>query len=145
MGDGVVPCSARRISRSPWNDALSERPETSHQSLVSTQPFIPCYKNLLFHIFSAGAADISCCCHSTEVQIVGKRAGALWNCIDSDIIMHRGTSKNALLLFICVSWCIDSDIKSAKWAINSANKFRTTMKIHAAFEFYPSCKTVKNK
>ena len=43
--------------------------------LGPAQLFIPYYKNLLFRIFSIGAADISCCCRSMEVQIVGNRVG----------------------------------------------------------------------
>ena len=61
---------------------------------------IPCYKNLLFHIFSEGLADISCCCRSMKCGSREGDEGISEKYIDSDIIGSLGILKNALLLLI---------------------------------------------
>lgn len=102
-----------------------ERPVASARSLLSVPPFIPCYKNLLFRVFSTGAADISCCCRSMKCESREGDGGISKKYIDSDIIGCFGVLKNALLLLIPIFGYIDTDIKSAEWTMISANKFRT--------------------
>ena len=63
---------------------------------------IPCYKNLLFHIFSEGLADIFCCCRSMKCGSREGDEGISEKYIDGDIIGRHGILKNALLLLIPV-------------------------------------------
>ena len=75
---------------------------------------IPCYKNLLFHIFSEGLADISCCCRSMKCGSREGDEGISEKCIDSDIIVYFWGLKNALLLLIPIFGYIDTDAKNAE-------------------------------
>ena len=64
---------------------------------------IPCYKNLLSHIFIEDLSDSSCCCRSMKCESRGGNGGICKKYIDSDIIGCLGILKNALLLIVSIS------------------------------------------